>query len=107
MINFFIYYYYMSENNLLNFIDEKIKNLKKLIYELTDNKEKIKDMEKNWKIDKWKILCALLIINDENKKEYVLKMMNECEIKNNEENYNKIVVYIDMLLDLKKEYFSE
>lgn len=96
-----------NQNNLLGFIDEKINNFKNLLYELSNNKEKIKEFENNSKTIKAKMMISIMFLNEQNKKNYVDDLINLCEITNNEENFNKIESYFNMILELRESFFND
>lgn len=97
----------MNENNLIQFIEEKVNNFKSLVISLWNNKEKMKEYESKAKNDKARFLLGILFLNDENKKKYIDDLMKSCEIDNNEDNYWKIEEYFNMFLEIKKDYFKD
>ena len=95
-----------SENNIFDFLKEKLNNLKNLIIELSNDKEKIKDNFFELE-DKKMLVLKLFFLNEENKQKYIFELMEKTFIPNTELNYNKIIVYFDMLLDLKSEILKD
>ena len=95
-----------SENNIFDFLKEKLNNLKNLIIDLSNDKEKIKDNFFELE-DKKMLVLKLFFLNEENKQKYIFELMEKTYINNTTENYNKIIVYFDMLLELKSEILKD
>lgn len=95
-----------SENNIFDFLKEKLNNLKNLIIDLSNDKEKIKNNFFELE-DKKMLVLKLFFLNEENKQKYIIELMEKCYINNTTENYNKIEIYFNMLLDLKTEILKD
>ena len=97
-----------SKLNLVNFIEIKINNFKTMLYELSTNKEKVKELDNESESVKFKsqMMLSLLFLNENNKDEYIKKIMDKCFIENNTENYFKIDSYFIMLFELKQSIFN-
>lgn len=97
-----------SKLNLVNFIEIKINNFKSMLYELSLNKEKIKELDDESESVKFKsqLMLSLLFLNENNKDEYIKKIMDKCFIENTTENYFKIDSYFIMLFELKQSIFN-
>ena len=97
-----------SKINLVNFIEIKIQHFKKMLYELSSNKEKVKEMDDESETIKFKsqLMFSLLFLNENNKDDYIKKIMDKCYIENTPDNYFKIDSYFVMLFELKNSIFN-
>ena len=95
-----------ERKSLIEFLDEKIQNFKKVLYQLSTEKEQFEELEKNLIVNKSKLFLSLLFLNEDNKETYVQDLMVKCFIPQNDANFKVIGSYFEMLFSVKNELFK-